>query len=110
MIWQIVYWAVAVCVLIAVLSFAWSIADMGGSHLVAALVAVGGSGAWAFMAFGLYDEAFGNHPTFELRKDRWACTQRHTEVVTTYAPNGNGGMMPIVSSNVVCDQYTRIDG
>jgi hypothetical protein len=67
------------------------------------------TGVWALLAFGIRQEAFGDHTYFQLRTDRWTCTQRHTEVHTTYIAGQNGQLTPMVSSTVVCDQYTRND-
>lgn len=63
----------------------------------------------AMLAIYAYDEMYNEHPEYHLRKTEWFCSARHTEVVTTYVSNGNNGMMPIVNSYVVCDQYNRKD-
>lgn len=104
--WEVIFWITAIAVLLGGLAFCWMIGN--DFPFVGIIGAIAWIGFWLFAAFGIADEAFGNHPTFTLRKDRWACTARHTEVQTTYISNAKGGLTPMVTSNVVCDQYTRI--
>jgi ABC-type siderophore export system fused ATPase/permease subunit len=41
-----------------------------------------------------------------LKKNEWACTSAHTQVVTSYTMS-NRTMIPIVTSHKVCDAYGR---
>lgn len=43
---------------------------------------------------------------FYLRKDQFACSKAHTELITAFVPAGKI-MIPVMQSHVVCDQYTR---
>lgn len=46
-----------------------------------------------------------NSPTFELRKDQWACTSAHIETSTMYVKVGEV-LVPQTSNSSVCDQYS----
>lgn len=105
-IWQIGFWLLAACILVLGLAMAIAMADDFGPF--AYIAALAWFLIWLFGSVAIQDEIWGNHPTFELRKDRWACTARHTEVSTSYISDGKGGMTPIVNSYTVCDQYSRI--
>lgn len=106
MIWVLGYWVFALCILILVMGMLASMLDDFGFWAIIAGLAW--LLFWFAAAYGGYDEIFGNHPTFELRKDRWACTARHTQVVSTPISDGKGGTTYSTSSYTICDQYSRI--
>lgn len=45
-------------------------------------------------------------PTFELRKDQWTCSRSHVETSTYYIKSGSV-MVPQISHNAECDEWTR---
>lgn len=41
-----------------------------------------------------------------LKKNAWFCSEKHSEVYTTYVKSGNS-TVPITNTRIVCDQYNR---
>lgn len=100
-------WTAFVCLVLGFLWFAWMIGEdfpIAGILFAVFVVACAVIGGYA-----IYDEGYHDHPTYQLRKANWFCSARHTEVRTTYISNGRGGLTPLVTSEVVCDQYNRKD-
>jgi hypothetical protein len=41
-----------------------------------------------------------------LKKNAWFCSEKHTEIYTTYVKSGNS-TVPVTNTRIVCDQYNR---
>lgn len=67
--------------------------------LVAAFIFIG------IPAIGYSFWASSRAPTFELRKDQWACTSAHAVTSTIYMEVGKV-MVPQTSTTNVCDQWS----
>lgn len=53
----------------------------------------------------IYDACFAE--SFSLRKDTWGCTASHVETSTTLVNYGNNVLVPVTSTDNVCDQWSR---
>lgn len=103
---EVLYWFVTAVAFIGFILFCRMLAE--DSFIAAFIVFVVAGALLVVMAMGLRDEIFGDHTYIHLRADRFACTERHTQVQTTYISGQNGQLTPIVSSVTICDQYSRI--
>lgn len=56
------------------------------------------------LGVAIYRDA--ERPTFDLKKDEWACTKSHVETTTTMIMVGNV-LIPNTSTTTVCDQWSR---
>jgi hypothetical protein len=84
----------------------WTMFDEGDTGLAAAMLLIGfpicvllGCLPWAFYA----EE---QDPKLHLNKTHWSCTASHNQTTTTYVMSGKI-MVPITSTQRVCDQYSR---
>lgn len=55
-----------------------------------------------FLGWGLWQNY--HSPTLELRKDQWACTRSHSDLVSTYNPSLKTTQVMVID---VCDEYRR---
>jgi hypothetical protein len=95
--------------------FACVITDGGGKgrgyvdiSLIEVLIIAAILGILGALGYGLYRESL--RPSFELKKDDWACSRSHQESTTIYMNMGSGNnimMMPITTWHTVCDEWRR---
>lgn len=79
-----------------------------GSHvatIVLGLIGVPAALVIGALPYGLYLDSSG--PTIELQKSEWSCTRAHKETTTSYVMSGKV-MVPITTTDDVCDAYERI--